>query len=60
MYVNRIVCGRDSKIIPVVLRALEVLYPSGFSVFPVKIFYFMFFFFFLNVSGLYIRKEMGP
>ena len=58
MYVNRTVCGRDSKIIPVVLRALEVLYPSGFSVFPVKIFYFIFFFF--KVSGLYIRKEMGP
>lgn len=37
----------ESKIIPVVPRALEVPYPSGFSVFPVKIFYFVVFFFFL-------------
>lgn len=36
----------ESKIIPVVPRALEVPYPSGFSVFPVKIFYFVVFFFF--------------
>ena len=53
----------ESKIIPVVPRALEVPYPSGFSVFPVKIFIswvFCFVFFFLNVSGFYIRKEMGP
>lgn len=35
----------ESKIIPVVPRALEVPYPSGFSVFPVKIFISWVFFF---------------